>query len=110
MVVGRSQVIKHRHCPSAQCPVEGAANDSGNGRFVVLEKISPIQDARNCDMELFADLLVRCVLDCGCRLSPAEGGAFLGGFGLGVAQPARRAAAGRERVSGPTRRVKWAKK
>jgi hypothetical protein len=92
-------------------------------------KISPIQDARNCKMEIFAEFLVRCVLDCGYPLSPpAEGGASILGFGLGVAQPGRRAAArgapppqspapanlfcavaGRERTPGPTRRAKWAK-
>jgi hypothetical protein len=47
------------------------------------QEISPLQDARNCDMELSPDFLVRCVLDCGCPLSFAEGGAFR----LGVAQP-----------------------
>jgi hypothetical protein len=40
-------------------------------------KISPLQDARNYDMELFPGNLVRCVLDCG-PLSSAEGGTFFG--------------------------------
>ena len=72
----------------------------------------------------FAEFLVRCVFDCSYPLSSAAGGAFLGGFGLGAAQPGRRAAApggaqggerprpsdfcavaGRERASGPTRRA-----
>jgi hypothetical protein len=40
-------------------------------------QISPIQDARNSDMALFAEFAVRCVLDCSCPLSSAEGGDFL---------------------------------
>ena len=40
-------------------------------------QISPIQDARNSDMALFAEFAVRCVLDCSYPLSSAEGGDFL---------------------------------
>jgi hypothetical protein len=40
-------------------------------------QISPIQDARNSDMALFAEFAVQCVLDCSCPLSSAEGGDFL---------------------------------
>jgi hypothetical protein len=88
-------------------------------------QISPPQDARNNEMVLFPDFLVRCVLDCGCPLSSADGGAFRLGVALPRAAQRRRggrmgggrprpsdfcAVAGRERASGPTRRAKWAKK
>jgi hypothetical protein len=39
--------------------------------------ISPIQDARNSDMALFAEFAVRCVLYCSYPLSSAEGGDVL---------------------------------
>jgi hypothetical protein len=56
----------------------------------------PLQDARNCDMELFAEFWARCVLDCGYPLSP---GAFILGFGLGVAGlTAQRRARARGRI------------
>jgi hypothetical protein len=52
-------------------------------------QISPPQDARNYEMGISPDVLVRCVLDCGCPLSSAEGGAS----GLRRSPAARRAAA-----------------
>jgi hypothetical protein len=78
-------------------------------------------------MTAFAEFGVRCVLDCGCPLSSAEGGTFLGasqagrspvraprtaaqGGGAGGGKRPRPsefcAVAGRERASGPARRAK----
>jgi hypothetical protein len=76
-----------------------AARDPFNNR-----KISPLQDARNYDMEFFPGFLVRCVLDCGCPLSSAEGGAFFG-LRAGHSSPSQGAAPrrkwGRRRGNAP---------
>jgi hypothetical protein len=74
------------------CPLHSAETPGGSARVELLnnQEISPLQDARNYGMA-FPGVLVRCVLDCGCPLSLAEGGAFrLGTAAQGGAQGGER--------------------